>query len=236
MSLRAAILGFLLIVIATAVAGAWWLYASRDALLKRAIERYGPEVTGVSVKVKAVKIEPLDGRGAITGLDIGNPRGFSAPHALTLGEVQLAVDPKTLTSDVVHVQEISFEAPSITYERRAQGDNLSTIQKHIESQLPRSRESAEGKKDDGAPQRKFIVDHVQVRKAKVSYGGLVSADLPDLHLRDLGKKRGGATAAEITDEIWNELSRTAIARAPAAIEGLRDKAKDAAERLRGLVR
>jgi hypothetical protein len=236
MSLRAAILGFLLIVVATAVAGAWWLYASRDALLKRAIERYGPEVTGVSVKVKAVKIEPMDGRGAITGLEIGNPQGFSAPHALTLGEMRLAVDPKTLTSDVVHVQEISFESPSITYERGAQGDNLSTIQKHIQSQLPRSRGSAEAKKDEGAPQRKFIVDHVQVRKAKVSYGGLVNADLPDLHLRDLGKKRGGATAAEIADEIWSELSRTAIQRAPAAIEGLRDKAKDTVERLRGLVK
>jgi uncharacterized protein involved in outer membrane biogenesis len=137
---------------------------------------------------------------------------------------------------VVHVQEISFESPSITYERGAQGDNLSTIQKHIQSQLPRSRGSAEAKKDEGAPQRKFIVDHVQVRKAKVSYGGLVNADLPDLHLRDLGKKRGGATAAEIADEIWSELSRTAIQRAPAAIEGLRDKAKDTVERLRGLVK
>ena len=236
MSLRGAILGFLIIVIATAVAGAWWLYASRDALVKRAIERYGPEVTGVSVKVKAVKIEPVDGRGAITGLEIGNPKGFSAPHALTLGEVRLAVDPKTLTSDVVHVEEISFESPSITYERGSQGDNLSTIQKHIQSQLPKSRGSAEAKKEDGAPQRKFIVDQVHVRKARVSYGGMVNADLPDVHLRDLGKKRGGATAAEIADEIWTELSRTAIARAPAAIEGLRDKAKDAAERLRGLVK
>jgi hypothetical protein len=75
-----------------------------------------------------------------------------------------------------------------------------------------------------------------VRKGRVSYGGAVNADLPDLHLRDLGKKRGGATAAEIADEIWSEVSRTAIARAPAAIEALRDKAKDAAERLRGLVK
>jgi len=235
MSLRAAILGFLAIVILAAVGGAWWLYNSRDALIKRALEHYGPQVTGVAVKVKAVKLEPFDGRGAITGLELGNPQGFSSPRALTLGEVRLAVDPATITSDVVHVKEISLEAPSITYERNAQGDNLSAIQKHIQAQLPKSRGGGEAKKE-GAPQRKFIVDHVQVRKARVSYGGVVNADLPDLHLRDLGKKRGGATAAEIADEIWSEVSRTAIARAPAAIEGLRDKAKDAAERLRGLVK
>jgi hypothetical protein len=235
MKLRTAILGFLAIIIVAAVAGAWWLYSSRDALVKRALERYGPQVTGVSVRVKEVKIEPLDGSGAIRGLELGNPQGFSAPHALTLGEVRLAVDPKTLTSDVVHVKEISLESPSITYERGAQGDNLSTIQKHIQAQLPQSRGGGEAKKED-APQRKFIVDHVQVRKARVSYGGLVNADLPDLHLRDLGKKRGGATAAEIANEVWTEVTRSAVAHAPAALEGLRDKAKDAAERLRGLIK
>jgi hypothetical protein len=235
MSLRAAILGFLAIVILAAVGGAWWLYNSRDALIKRALEHYGPQVTGVAVKVNSVKLEPFDGRGAITGLELGNPQGFSSPRALTVGEVRLAVDPATITSDVVHVKEISLEAPSITYERNAQGDNLSTIQKHIQAQLPKSRGGGEAKKE-GAPQRKFIVDHVQVRKARVSYGGAVNVDLPDIHLRDLGKKRGGATAAEITDEIWTEVTRTAVSRAPAAIEALRDKAKDAADRLRGLIK
>ena len=149
--------------------------------------------------------------------------------------MRLAVDPATITSDVVHVREISLEAPSITYERGAQGDNLTAIQKHIQAQLPKSRGGGEAKKE-GAPQRKFIVDHVQVRKARVSYGGAVNVDLPDMHLRDLGKKRGGATAAEITDEIWTEVTRTAVSRAPAAIEALRDKAKDAADRLRGLIK
>src|SRR2546421_1637073 len=199
MSLRAAILGFLAIVILAAVGGAWWLYNSRDALIRRALEHYGPQVTGVAVKVKAVKLEPLDGTGAINGLDLGNPQGFSAPRALTLGEVRLAVDPATITSPVVHIKEISLEAPAITYERGAQGDNLSAIQKHIQSQLPKSEPNAKGASKD-APQRKFIVDHVQVRHAKVSYGGLASAELPDVHLRELGKKKGGATAAELADE------------------------------------
>src|SRR2546423_5002016 len=223
MSLRAAILGFLAIVILAAVGGAWWLYNSRDALIKRALEHYGPQVTGVAVKVKAVKLEPFDGRGAITGLELGNPQGFSSPRALTLGEVRLAVDPATITSDVVHVKEISLEAPSITYERGAQGDNLSAIQKHIQTQLPKSQGGGAAKESKDAPQRKFIVDHVQVRNAKVSYGGAVTVDLGVVQLRDLGKKKGGATAAELTDEVWRELSRIAIARAPAAIEQLRDK-------------
>ena len=32
-----------------AAGGLWWLYASRDALVKRAIEGFGPQLTGVTV-------------------------------------------------------------------------------------------------------------------------------------------------------------------------------------------
>lgn len=215
----------------------WWLYASRDALIKRAIEHFGPELTGVSVKVASVKLEPLDGRGAIKGLEIGNPPGYKAPHAISLGEIALAVEPSSLTSSVVRVKEVSLEAPSITYERGPSGDNLSAIQKHIEAQLPKSTPAkGDGKAEKAAKERRFIVDHVQVRKARVSYGGALSVDVPDLQLRDLGKKQGGATAAEITREIWTALTRQAIAAAPGAIRDLEEKAQGAADRLRGLLK
>jgi hypothetical protein len=235
MRLRTVIIGIAILLVLAAGGALWWLYASRDALIKRAIERYGPELTGVGVKVRAVKLEPVDGRGAISGIELGNPKGFSAPHSVTLGEIRLAVDPGTLTSNVVHVREISLEAPSITYERGAQGDNLSAIQKHIESRLPKSK-GGTGEAKEPSPERKFIIDRVRVRGAKVDYAGMATVDLPEIQLRDLGKKTNGATAAEITREVWGELQRVAIARAPAAIEGLRDKAKDAADRVRGLIK
>jgi hypothetical protein len=53
-------------------------------------------------------------------------------------------------------------------------------------------------------------------------------------MRDLGKKTNGASAAEITREIWTTVTRQAISQAPAALEGLRDRAKDAVDSVRGL--
>src|SRR5260221_2252487 len=91
----------------------WWLYASREALIKHAIERYGPDLTGVSVKVKSVKLEPVEGLGAIGGLEIGNPPGLSAPRALMLGAMRLAVGPATLASDLGDIQEDSLIPASI---------------------------------------------------------------------------------------------------------------------------
>src|SRR5258706_1717599 len=212
-----------------------WLYAWREALIKHAIERYGPDFTGVAVKVKSVKLEPVEGLGAIGGLEIGNPPGFTAPHAVTLGEVRLALDPSTLTSDVVHIKEISLLAPSITYERGPNGDNLSAIQKNIESHLASFGGGKGGGKDAG-PGRKFIIDRVQVRNARVSYGGALTASVPDLQMPDLGKKTNGASAAEITREIWTTVTRQAISQAPAALEGLRDRARDAVDSVRGLLK
>jgi hypothetical protein len=216
---------------------AWWLYASRDALIRRAIERFGPEPTGVSVKVGSVKLEPLDGTGAIKGLEVGNPPGYKSPRALSLGEMRLAVDPASLTSEVIHIKEISLEAPSIVYERGPGGDNLSAIQKHIESSLPKSApEKGDSKAEKKAKERRFIIDHVQMRKARVSYGGALNVDVPDLTLKDLGKKSGGATAAQITGEIWTAVTRQALAAAPASIRGLEERAKGAVDRLKGILK
>lgn len=225
-----------LLTVAVIVGGAlWWVYASRDALIKQAIERFGPTLTGVSVKVASVKIEPLDGRGEIRGLELGNPQGYKAPHSLSLGEMRLAVDPESLTADVVHIKELVLEAPSITYEQGPGGDNLSAIQKHIESVLPKSEAGrGDSKAEQRAKERRFIIERVQVRNARVSYGGSVNVNVPDLQLRDLGKKSGGATAAQITQEVWTAVTRQAIASAPATIRGLEEKAKSAVDSLKGL--
>ena len=235
MKIRNAILLAVALLVLALGGALWWLYASRDALIKRAIERYGPELTGVSVKVGSVKLEPLDGTGAIRGLAIGNPQGYQAPQALSLGEMRLAVEPKSLGGDVVHVKELALDAPSITYERGPGGDNLSAIQKHIESYLPKSEPGKAPAKAPG-PERKFIIDRVEVRKARVSYGGALNVDVPDLEMRDLGKKSGGATAAEITREVWTAVTRQALAKAPASLRGVEERAKGVVNELKGLLK
>ena len=213
----------------------WWVYASRDALVKQAIERFGPELTGVSVKVASVKLEPFDGSGEIRGLEVGNPKGYKAPRALSLAELRLALDPASLADEVVHIRELSLEAPRITYEKGPGGDNLRAIQDHIQSVLPKSEAGrGDSKAEQRAKERRFIVDRVQVRNARVSYGGSLDVDVPDLQLRDLGKKSRGASAAQITEEIWSAVTRQAIASAPAAIRGLEEKAKSALDTVKGL--
>ena len=215
--------------VALAAAGAlWWVYASRDALVKQAIERYGPQITGVTLTVKSVDFEPAQGKGAITGLQLGNPPGYKSPRAFTLGEMHLEIDFSTLASDVVHLKVVSLNAPVITYERGPGGDNLSAIQKHIEAKT-----GGPGKTDSSA-EKKFVIDNLYVRNAKVQYGESVSLPMPDLHLRDVGKKSNGASSGEIVKEVWTAMTHSATDLASRAAEGVKEGAKSAVEGVRGL--
>jgi hypothetical protein len=195
-----------------AAGGLWWLYASRDALVKRAIEGFGPQLTGVAVTVKRVRLEPVDGTGSITGLEVGNPPGYKSARALTLGEMRLAIDYSTLTSNVIRVKEIS-------------------IQKHIDAEVARL---AGADSPDKASGRKFIVDHIYVRDASVRFGDTLALSMPNVHLRDVGKRSNGASAGEVVRAVWGSIAGGATSLAARAGGAVRDGAKNVLDGARGL--
>jgi hypothetical protein len=218
------------VVAAAAVAGGWWLYASRDALVKHAIEALGPQLTGVPVKVKRVRLEPAEGRGSIGGLEVGNPAGYRAPRALVLGEMRLAIDYATLTSNVVRIKEISLQGPVITYEPGPGGDNLTAIQEHIDAQVAKLG----GGGGRSSPGRKFVIDNIYVRDAKVQLGDAVALPMPNVHLRDVGKRSNGASAGEVVKAVWGSVAGGATNVASHAGGAVKAGAKSVIDGARGL--
>ena len=226
------------------VAGALLAYNSLDLIVRAALEHWGPDVTGVKVDVAGVEISPRDGRGRITGLDIGNPAGFSGPRAARFGEVRLAIDPATVTSAVVHVRELAIESTQVTYERGDKATNLDAIQRHIEAYAKRSGSPAEGKGAGGAgARRKFVIDRLTIRKARVlmttrGLGGQgIAFDLPEVELRDLGKRQGGLTASQVAAVVAGTLQQKIAMRVLTNMEALRRGGVEGAiEALKGLVK
>jgi len=234
MKIRNLLLIALAVVVLAAGGGLWWLYASRDALVKRAIEHFGPEITGVSVTVRRVKLEPVDGKGSIAGLAVGNPAGYKAPSSVTLGEIRLALDVGTLTSEVVHLKELVIDAPELTYERGPGGDNFSAIQKHVDQQV--GKPGGGEKKAESSSGRKFVIDNLIVRDAKVKFSDALTMPMPNLHLRDVGKKSNGATAGEVVKTVWDQLAGSAGNLASRAGDALKEGAKGAVDSAKGAVK
>ena len=203
MKIRTVILSGVVVAILALGGGAWWFFKSLDSLVERAIERWGPEITGVKVRVDSVRIEVTQGRGTIRGLLIGNPKGFEAPYALKVGEIRVALDPASLTRDVVIVKELLLVAPDLVYERGQGSDNMTVIQKNADAWVAKLA----GPKSAG-PGKKFILENVIVRGGRAHVGTMASAPIPELHLRDVGKKTNGATAGEAFKQVWGALLRS----------------------------
>ncbi|MDZ4202325.1 MAG: hypothetical protein U1C96_09305 [Gallionella sp.] len=184
-----------------AVVAYLWFNNPLNGLLKHAIEKYGSEMTGATVRVGKVQLSPTDGHGVLSNLSLGNPPGFETSHAFKAGHVEVALVPESLTKDVLLIRKIAIESPDISYEKGKSGTNFDAIQRNVERYLGTSKQQ---KADE--PGRKMIIDSLTIRNIKVNYNGMIELKLPDIELRNIGKRSGGATSAQVTKAIISELN------------------------------
>lgn len=201
-------IGIGLAVVLMVIAGAiYWLHGNLDGLVRDAIAKYGSEMTQAKVSVDGVKITMADGQGIISGLTIGNPKGFKTAYAFKVKEFTVAIDPASITGDVVTVKKIAIIAPHIIYEKGDAMTNFDAIQKNITDYIGPS----DNKKSSGG--KKLIVEELTIRGAKAEASAAflanksVEVDLPDLTLRNLGKAKGGVTPGELGQEIAGALKK-----------------------------
>ena len=187
-----------------AAGGAWLALNSLDVIVKTALEHWGPDVVGAPVSVGSVNISARNGKGAIYGLEIGSPAGFSAKRAARFGELRVALEPSTLTEKVIVIHEIAIDAPTLTFERNNKVSNLEAIQSRIDAYAKRAA-AIESSKGDGPAdhlRRRFVIERISITGGKVVMtsaalkGQGLSVDLPEIQLRDVGKAEGGVTASE----------------------------------------
>ncbi len=222
---------WLALIVLLALGGAgWWLYHSLDRVVASAIRSYGPAITGVPFTLDAVHIDASAGTAEIRGLVLGNPAGFQTPQAVKLGLIRVKLDVASLTGDVIRVQEVLLDAPVVTYEYASGTNNLEQIQRNVSSYLASHGGSA-GAKD--SPGKKLIIDQLIIRgaKAEVSAAALqgksMAVPLADVQLKDIGKKQGGATPAQVAEQVVGALSYGAT-RAAAGVSGAVDSIKSGA--------
>jgi hypothetical protein len=222
---------------------AFFFYNRLDLVVKTALEYYGPDVTGVSVKVGDVEISPRDGRGRLRNLELGNPPGFSASRSARFGDILLEIDPATLRAPIVHVRAIGVEATTIVYERGEKTTNLDVISRSIEAYAKRSIDQEISSEGAARSKRRFVIDRLLVRGAKVTMttpllrGQGVTFDLPDFELHDIGKRQNGVTASEAASIVANAVIARIAQRVLSSIDLLRKGGLEGAiDALKGLVR
>jgi len=195
--------------------------------------------------VKDVEVSPVDGKGAVKGLEIGSPKGFASPRTARLGEIRVWVDPATVTQDVIVIREIAIVAPDISYEKGSGSlTNLEVIQKNIEGYLQRAGTPSDGKapaaKSSG---RRYVIEKLSIRNARITMtnpglkGQGITFTLPDIQMSNLGRRPDGITAGQAVSVVTNALIGRIAQRLLTNIDLLRKGGTEGAiDALRGLLK
>lgn len=178
------------------------IWSNLDAIVKSAIQTYGSEATKTTVSVADVKLKLEAGEAMISGLKIGNPEGFSDPNIFELGMISTKIDISTLNQNPIVIDEIIISAPAVVYEINKSGvANADVLKKNLGAGSgggSQSSSSAESGEELKMIIRKLVVEGTSAKVRIAALGGKEqSVKLARIKLTDIGKKSGGATAAEV---------------------------------------
>ena len=203
-------------------------------LVKKAVNTYGPKITGTELRVDDVGISLFSAEAKLRQFFLGNPTGFKSPSAMMVGSIFVDVDEGTITKDTIIINSVEVSEPEITYEKRGKSDNFKSIISNVQKNVPQKGSAKKETTAKEGPGKKLIISNFIVKKGKVNLavatpGGVlgdqkISANLPDIHLKDIGKKKGGASAAEVTREIFAAIYGKI--QTPAVMGALNDQLKN----------
>lgn len=195
-----------------------------DSIVTAAVNKYGPGVTQTTVRLGGVSSSLINTTIELSGLAIGNPKGFSASNALTIGSISADADRDSLFTDTITINSIDVSDIGVMYELAGKTSNLTVLSENIShymSSMNKNKTSQPKKKADDAaqkPPKKVIIKKLTIRNAVVNIASSVfltdktvstSIRLPDITLENIGD--GGAmTYSQVAAYILNLISMNTI--------------------------
>jgi hypothetical protein len=209
-------------------------------LIERGVEAHGPGLTGTEVALGNAHVSIFSGEGELTNLRIGNPEGYSDGRAFDLGRIRIAIDPKSVASDVIHIRKLVVDGPRLLVEFDPRGrNNLKTILNHVKAAAGGGTSTTKAP-SGGGDGKKLIIDEFRFENAEArALAPSLNLDktlkLPPVVLKNLGARQGGAAAADIAGQVLRPIVDATVGAATreyvkAQRDKLGDKAKDEAKK------
>lgn len=188
-----------------------------DSLVKDEIERSGPIALGVPTKIDSVHLSFLASTGAMDGLVVANPSGFSTPHFLKLEHAGIAISAQSLLEDRVVIPSLTFTGVDINLEEKDGKKNFDTIianLKEFQKTLPESKSDSQG------PGKKFVIQQIVIKDIKIhtdtlhGFGGKlqrVDIKIPEIVVKDIANDTdNGVAVSQVTGIIMTSLFQAIV--------------------------
>lgn len=179
-----------------------------ENLVEETVETRGPNVTSTPVNLGGVDIKLFRGVAQLNNFEVANPEGFSSGHAFKAETLRVKVDPKSLRSGVIVLDEIIIDGIAIVAEQKGLTTNIqqlhNAVKKFINEKAPEGRDVDEKAEKDG-PEPRFILNNLVFDNNSMSlitedYGSY-TLDIPAIRRSNLDGGGQGLTANELVVEI-----------------------------------
>jgi hypothetical protein len=114
--------------------GAVYLVTNMDSIAKRAIETAGSNALGTAVRVQSVSLDLVGGSATLYGFTVANPSGFSNGDMMRFDELRIAIDIRSLNSDVIRINSTTSVNPYVLYEVRGGRSNFDAVRERFPPQ------------------------------------------------------------------------------------------------------
>lgn len=217
-----------------------------EMLVKKAVNKYGSEVTGTSVNLSGFNINLKDGEASVKEITIANPENYKTKYAIELGNIDVKVNLKSVTTDTIIIDSIVVNKPVVSYEMKSLTENniseiINNVNKYTTpSAAEASQEEVKAEaKDDNAGKKviikEVIISNGEINGAMTAAPDIVSAaiPLPTLTLNNIGGESKGTTIADaiafIMDKLLSSVSTTVISSNLANLKDAANVAVDSAK-------
>ncbi len=214
--MRKILIGIAALIVIIAI-GVFVLFSNLEGIIKTAIEDNGSEVTQSNVSLDAVELNITSGSGGLKGLAVGNPSGFEQANIFELGVISMKVDIAKSDKSLIVINEILIDQPAVTYELNQTTNNVDALQKNVDEYMTKKGLKGDGSaKESGEEGPKIIIENLYIKNGKLKVfspilaGKELGGNLPNIHMKDIGKKEGGASPEVVAAQIVDKLTESAM--------------------------
>lgn len=185
-----------------------------EMLVKKAVNKYGSEVTGTSVNLAGFNINLKDGEASVKQITVANPENYKTQYAVELGNIDVKVNLKSVTTDTIIIDKIVVNKPVISYEMKSLTENniseiINNVNKYSASSAAEPAKE-ETKSSDASKKviiKKVVISNGEINGAMTAAPDIVSAaiPLPTITLDNIGQDSNGTTIADSIAFIMNKL-------------------------------
>ena len=231
-------------ILAIVLGGAILLFLSSPLwlgpLAKSLATSLAPKYTGTDFKVAKIYVNPYTGCLRVEDFHLGNPEGYDAEDAVSVGKFNVDIAIGALFGNKLHIKNVDIIDPYASYLGNNGTNNFDAILANLKKNLDLKEEEEEEEKEKS--KMKVVIDRFHIEGVKFKMGIMPTIPIPiPITLRDLGtkdsegKEADGITMKEMGSTLASQVS-DAFSKAGGSFMGLfsGDAAKGVGDAVKGL--